>query len=338
MVTRVVELGGLAAGFCGRIFAHAGAEVVRVEGAVAPVTDAWVSQRAMDIFLHAGKRHVAFTDPAMLQSLVSVADVVVAEGMPDELEGIGWDSFEGVRVAITPFGMTGPRRQWHASASVLLAMGGHTYLMGDAGRTPLTLPGHYTEYQSGQYAYIAAAASLFGQEDSTNCSIDVSMLETLLSLSQVTTVMWTCSGKVRSRHGSNFGLIYPTNMFPCRDGWFHITVTSTFWAPFTKMIGRPELESDPRFATGAARIENQDALDEFIFESLGNKTKAEVKRLAEAALVPTGILQDLDEILVDPHLSEREFWCLVDGVRTPSLGFRFQGDTTKQFKQMHIND
>ena len=324
-MTRVLELGGFAAGFCGRLFVHAGAEVVRVDGATSPVTDAWVSERAMEMFLHTGKRRVSFTEPAMLKRLAMGADVVVAEGMPEELEALGWESLGGIRVAITPFGMTGPRRQWHASASVLLAMGGHTYLMGDPGAVPLTVPGHYTEYQSGQYGYIAAAACLNDISTSGTSpgrSIDISMLETLLSLSQMTTVMWTCSGKVRTRHGSNFGILYPANMFPCADGWFHITATPRFWGAFTRMLGRPDLEHDPRFDTGLKRNENQDALDQIIFETLGQKTRAEIQRLGERARVPMGVLKELDEVLVDPHLSARDFWRTVEGIRVPSLGFR----------------
>ena len=330
-MTRVLELGGFAAGFCGRLFVHAGAEVVRIDGALTPVTDAWVSERAMDIFLHTGKRRERFTDAAALRRLTADADVVVAEGMPDALEALGWESLDGIRVAITPFGMTGPRRQWHASAAVLQAMAGQTYLMGDPGAAPLTLPGHYTEYQSGQYGYIAAAAchhAISKSGASPRRSIDISMLETLLSLSQMTTVMWTCSGRVRMRHGSNYGVLYPANLFPCADGWFHITATARFWGAFTRMLERPELEHDPRFATSPARTENQEALDEIIFEVLGDKTRAEIQRLGEAARVPTGALKDLDEVLADPHLAARDFWRTVDGVRVPSLGFRFRDERT----------
>ena len=330
-MTRVLELGGFAAGFCGRLFVHAGAEVVRVDGAIPPVTDAWVSDRAMEIFLHTGKRRVSFTDAPALRRLAADADVVVAEGMPDQIEALGWESLDGIRVAITPFGMTGPRRQWHASASVLQAMAGQTYLMGDPGVAPLTLPGHYTEYQSGQYGYISAAACLHAIDRSgatPQRSIDISMLETLMSLSQMTTVMWTCGGRIRTRHGSNYGVLYPANLFPCADGWFHITATHRFWGAFARMLGRPELEHDPRFATGPGRTENQEALDEIIVEVLGQKTREEIQRLGQTARVPTGALKDLDEVLVDPHLEARDFWRTVEGIQVPSLGFRFRDEST----------
>ena len=257
--------------------------------------------------------------------LAEAADFVVAEGTSSDLEALGWHEIDAIKAAITPFGMTGPRRDWRASASVLLAMGGYTYLMGDEGRTPLTLPGHYVEYQSGQYAYITGSACLF-DDSRQKRAIDVSMLETVLSLSQFTTVMWTCGGQVRSRHGSSFGVIYPINYFPCADGWFHVNVVPAFWGPFTKMLGRPELEEDPRFDSNGRRLENREALDLVIAECLGSLTRAEVQRRAEQARVPTGILQALDEVLADPHLEQRNFWCDVDGVRSPSLGFRTRGD------------
>jgi formyl-CoA transferase len=328
MSTRVLEFGGLAAGFCGRLFRHGGAEVIRIEGAVPSVTDAWVSQGAVDAFLHAGKQRVAFRGRDQLLELAGSVDVVVAEGMPEELEALGWDAIDGIRVAITPFGMTGPRRQWHASASVLLAMGGYTYLMGDPGRAPLTLPGHYTEFQSGQYAYIGTSACLYEGQDH---SLDVSMLEVVLSLSQMTTVMWSCNGDVRSRHGSSFGILYPINLFPCADGWFHVNVVPHFWGPFTEMLGRPDLEGDVRFASSRGRIDNKDELDRIIFESLGHRTKAEVQKLGEQARVPTGVLQEIDEVLADPHLAERNIWCDINGMQSPSLAYRFDGDLPNDF-------
>ncbi len=328
MTVRVLELGGLAAGFCGRLFVHAGAEVVHVEGAVAPLTDPWVSQRANELFLHAGKRRVSMRDREVLRDLAHAADVVVYEGMPDELEALGFGELDAVRVAITPFGMTGPRRHWHASASVLLAMGGYTYLMGDPDKPPLTLPGHYVEYQSGTYAYIAANAARYrGQSP----SIDVSMLETVLSLSQMTTVMWTCNRTVRTRHGSSFGVIYPINLFPCADGWFHVNVVPAFWEPFTLMLGRPELVIDQRFESPQARVANAAALDAVIAECLGHLTKAEVQRLGAEFRVPTGVLQTLDEVLVDPHLAARGFWCDVEGIESPSLAYRFRDESAKHF-------
>ncbi len=319
MTTRVLEIGGLAAGFCGRLYRHAGADVVRVDQSV---PDAWVSKRALDVFLHEGKRRIASADAALVRQLAENADVLIAEGTPESLAELGWHelAFPAIRVAITPFGLTGPYRDWRATGSILLAMGGYSYLMGDPDRAPLTLPGHYVQYQSGQHAYIAACALQYEGED--NQTADVSMWETVLSLSQFTTVMWTSNGEIRQRHGNDFGLLYPISMFPCADGWFHINVVPTFWSAFTHMLGAPELETDPRFAESSDRVLNRDLLDKIIRERLGDKTKAEIMHLGKETRVPTGILQELHEVLADEHLAVREFWQEVDGIRSPRLAYR----------------
>jgi formyl-CoA transferase len=319
MSRRVLEVGGLAAGFCGRLFHHAGADVVRVDGSNA---DAWVSAEALDIFLHRGKRRIASADADLIRELAAKADVLIMDGSPDELAEFGWHKLDmpNVRVAVTPFGLTGPLRDWQATSSTLLAMGGYTFIMGDPDRAPLTLPGHYVQYQAGQHAYIAANALLL--EGQRNQTADVSAWETLLSLSQFTTVLWTSTGEIRQRHGSDFGLLYPINQFRCADGWFHINVVPGFWGPFTTMLGRPELESDPRFALPQQRRDNKEALNTIIIEQLAHHTRAEIMQLGERARVPTGILQEMNEVLTDEHLIARGFLLDVDGIKVPDVAYR----------------
>jgi crotonobetainyl-CoA:carnitine CoA-transferase CaiB-like acyl-CoA transferase len=282
--------------------------------------------QALDHFLHEGKRRVASADSSLVRDLASNADVLIMEGTHAALSELGWYELErpAVRVAITPFGLTGPYRDWQATASVLLAMGGYTYIMGDPGRAPLTLPGHYVQYQAGQHAYIAANALSF--EGEANQMADVSMWETLLSLSQFTTVMWTSNKQVRQRHGSDFGLLYPINLFPCADGWFHVNVVPSFWGPFTRMLDRPELETDHRFLDSDRRRQNIDALDHIIVEQLGSRTRLEIMELGEQARVPTGILQEISEVLADKHLHERKFLLDVNGVKVPDIAYRYLGD------------
>lgn len=321
MSTNVLEIGHLAAGYCGKLFHAAGATVTRIADAFPSLTDDWSSAEASDLFLHQGKSEAAASE---LEACIERSDVIIAEGTPAQLETLGWSEIPGIRVAITPFGMTGPRRDWHASSSVLLAMGGYTYLMGDPDRPPLTLPGHYVEYQSGQHAYIAASSCLYAGIAE---SIDVSMLEVVLSLSQMTTVMYSCNGQIRSRHGNRFGVLHPIALFPCRDGWYHVNVVPTFWPVFCGMLGTPALEADPRFANPGDRVLNADALDAEIFQRLGHLTKAEIFALGEAHRIPTGILQTVDELLTDPHLNARGFWQQVGGQLQPRLPFQIREES-----------
>lgn len=325
-VDRVLEIGGYAAGYCGRLFAQAGHDVVRVAG---PNPPAWVGDEALAAYLHAGKRQVATADPALLAELANGADVAVVEAATaDELAALGVDDWEvPVLAAITPFGRTGPKRNWQATPHVLLAMGGYTNLMGDAGRAPLSLPGHYVEFQSGGFAFAAAnACRLAGQPG----RIDIGMMEVVMALSQFTTVMWHCAGVVRSRHGNDFWSVVPTNLFRCADGWVYVNIVPTFWDAFTVFLDRPDLLVDERFVGNDKRMANRDALHELVAEVLATRSKAAIAERAEVCRIPLGVVQSFADVLADPHLAERDVWqrVAVGGaeVRTPRPGWRVHGE------------
>ena len=103
---------------------------------------------AMNLFLDVEKQHL----DSFRQDLPDSFDVVIVEAnSADEAINLGIEEWKNaIVVVITPFGLSGPRRNWKATSSTLLAMGGYTQLMGDEGRTPLTLPGHYVEFQTTQ--------------------------------------------------------------------------------------------------------------------------------------------------------------------------------------------
>jgi len=321
---RILEIGNYAAGYCGRLFVQAGCEVVRIESdSLAP---GWVSPTASDLFLHAGKKRLQTSDTDLIAELASNADIVIAEAPgADALIELGYDNWNTkVKVAITPFGRTGPKSNWHATSNVLLAMGGYTWLMGDQGRAPLTLPGHFVDFESAQYAYTAANACRIASEEN---SIDVSMLEVVMSLSQFTSIKWHCADEIRMRHGNDFWTVPPSNMFACKDGWVYINIVPVFWDPFTVFIGMPELSIDERFTTNELRMDNRDALHEIIQDLFSAMTREAVQARAIECRIPAGVVQTFDDILADPHLHDRDFWQQVSSfenisVKSPALSFR----------------
>lgn len=325
---KVLEIGGFATGYCGRLFAQAGHDVVRIEPETAP--PGWVSQRASDLFLHAGKRRMTPQPAGVVAALAAAADVVILEAPnADAVAAAGYDAWQTpVKATITPFGRTGPKRNWHATPSTVLAMGGYSNLMGDQGRAPLSLPGHYTEFQAANFAYTAINANrLAGRHN----DIDIGMLEVLLALSQFTTVMWHCKREIRSRHGSDFWSVVPSNLFRCLDGWVYVNIVPIFWDPFLACIQRPELTIDPRFETNEARMANRDALHQLVNEAIADVPKALLRERATEARIPAGIVQTFDEILDDPHLGERGFWQTIGAqdqrVKTPNPPFRIDRAT-----------
>lgn len=334
---RIVEFGAnVAAGYCGRLFSLSGAEVCRIDDAGVELTDA--AARAQDIYLHSDKRRISldYRHPAgraVLDDLAATADVLVTDESPATLDALDWVSLGQanprlVRVSITPFGLSGPYRDWSGWGPVLLAMGGYTELIGDPDREPLSLPGNFVEYQAGQYACIASSALLL-KDDGQSHDVEISMLEVVLSLSQFTTVLWTCNHEVRSRHGNVWSNLHPVAMYPCRDGWFLVNVVPGFWPAFTKMLGREDLLTHPDFATNQARLKNRQALDDIIRERLSGYSMAEVTEMGQRQFrVPTGGAMSFADVLASDHLAARGYFRSVQleaggRVAVPGSAFRF---------------
>jgi crotonobetainyl-CoA:carnitine CoA-transferase CaiB-like acyl-CoA transferase len=258
---RVVEISDReeAAAYAAKLLARWGSEVVKVES-----PSRTPPPEADDRYLNGGKRRIALDvtateDRNTLAALIADADIVITDASAADTEQ--WQLLtlgggDAVRVSITPFGLSGPYRDYPATASTLLAIGGYTFLSGDIGREPLTFPGRYPYYQAGTYAYTAAvAAHLRGRDESGPTTIEVSVLETITSLHQFTDTLWSQDRIIRSRHGNRWENLCPTTMVPCADGWVAMNVVPQFWAQFALMLGRPELANHPDYAENAQRME-----------------------------------------------------------------------------------
>ncbi len=341
---RVLEFGpGRAAAYCGKLFALWGADVLRIEPTRPSDAQTSATEQALQLHLHANKRIMPldYGTPEGCAALVDwmlASDIVVTDESPAVLDALGWQVLgecDGptALVSITPFGLSGPYRHWQATDASLLALGGYSFLMGDPGRAPLTVPGNYVSYQAGQFAYVAArAVELSASSGMRPRMIEVSMLETVASLSQFTTLMWTYRGRIRSRHGNHWEDIHPISLYPCRDGWFEVNVVPGFWPAFTEMLGQPQLRDDPRFATNEARMQHKSELDEIIVAALGHYSVDEILDLGQRRFrVPTGALRRMSDLLDDPHLAERGLWQPMEiepgkTVLVCASAFRYKGE------------
>ncbi len=335
---RVLELSDEegAAAFCARLFVRSGVEVVKVERPtrLAP-------ERSLDLYLNAGKRRVALDrsasqDFARIVRLAETCDALITDADAREVEELDLLNLRGggvplVRTSITPFGLSGPYKEWAATCSTLLALSGHTYLMGDPDRAPLTMAGNYPLYQAGIFAFISTMAAHLeaDREASPAIQIEVSALEALSSLHQFTDVMWTMGRRIRARHGNRWENLEPTSLLPCADGWFGVNILQNFWQPFALMLGRTELSEEPNFATNSARMTRRDEVEAIIVEAFKDWPKKRIfKEGQETWRVPVGYLMTMAEALEDEHLRHRRFWRTAPDqyggkrVRVPGQPFR----------------
>ncbi len=340
---RVLELSDQegAAAYAGKLFARWGAEVIKAEAPDRPPP-----APAEDLYLNGGKRRITAdrrtaAGRARLGRVAAHCDVLLTdlpatEVLDRELLRLGGPLTPLVRVSITPFGLTGPYAHYPATEATLLALGGHTFLMGDPGREPLTMPGHYTAYQAGTVAYIAALATVLQarrEQAPTPRTVEVSMLECLVGLHQMTDTMWLANGHVRSRHGNRFETSAGT-ILPCKDGWFSMSLLQQFWLPFALMLGRPDLVEGHEFSTNAGRLEHRGAFEALVQQTFADWPKMKVFiEGQETWRVAVGYVATLADCLADRHLLARDFWrSLADAsgpdaaLRVPGSPFRFVGE------------
>jgi len=328
-----------AAAYCGKLFRRWGHEVVRVES-----PDRTPPEVAADIYLNGGKRRVACdlgapSDLDRLRSLAPSFDILVTDRSVEEIErhallGLGDDDGPRVRLALMPFGLTGPYAHHPATEASLLALSGHSQLMGDPDRAPLTFVGRYASYQAGSLGYTAAlAAARVTGADSEPVTIDVSALESLAALHQSTYSQWREAGVVRMRSGNRMaGAV--NSLLPVRDGWVGVSFQQQFWFSFATMIGRLDLAEGHRLSTPAGRLKHYEELVEVVEEAFRDREMQELFDEAQGHWrIPIGKLLGVLEALDDAHLTAREFWRPLEGatpeqqsLRVPGSPFRVIGE------------
>jgi crotonobetainyl-CoA:carnitine CoA-transferase CaiB-like acyl-CoA transferase len=265
------------------------------------------------------------TDLALARELCDRADVVVESfrpGTSDRL-GLGYEDVARtnpgvVYCSISAFG-SGERAAKLPGYDLLLqAMSGLMSVTGEAGGRPLKVGAPLVDVMCGLHATIGVLAALRARErDGRGQRVEVSLMDTALAglLNQASAHVNT--GAVPGRLGNRHPSITPYETFAAADGDFAVAVgNDPIYARLCEVIGRPELITDARFATNAARLEHRDALGAELEAAFAAAPAAEwVARLSEAG-VPAGPINDLaaafafaQELGLDP-VDE------TDGVRT----------------------
>jgi crotonobetainyl-CoA:carnitine CoA-transferase CaiB-like acyl-CoA transferase len=114
---------------------------------------------------------------------------------------------------------------------------------------------------------------------------------------------WLVDGEVPRQAGNNHPTSIPTGVFATADGHINIAVAGqAIWLRFLEAIGHPELNDDPAYATGAARSKNRDALNAALGAILRRRTSAQWIDMLNAAGVPCGPINTIDQVFADPQV------------------------------------
>ncbi len=336
---RVIDFTQMLAGpFCTQLLADQGAEVIKVEpvdgeesrgaGPFRP-EDALRSFGGYFASVNRNKRSIGLNlkDPGardIALALVDSADVVVENyraGVMDRL-GLSYETLRErnpklVYAAIRGFGdpRTGksPYSEWPAFDVVAQAMGGLMQINGPDKTTPLKVgPGVGDLYPATLCAFGISSALLRAARTGQGQFVDVSMVDAVLALCERTVHQHSFQDLIPHPEGNRHPLLSPFGLFRAKDGF--ITLAAHFdgwWAKLCGLIGRPELATDPRTATAEARVANRD----FVYEQLELYTGVHTKKELSAVLgghIPFGAVNNIAEIMADPHFAAREMIVQVD--------------------------
>ena len=331
---RVVEMGTLIAGpFCGQVLGDFGADVIKVEdpGKGDPMRQ-WGRSLPKGLspwwpVIGRNKRSVALDlrqaeGRELALALIDQADVLIENFRPGALEkwGMGYDALAArnprlVMARVSGFGQTGPYSVRAGYGLIGEAMGGLRYVTGEPDRPPARAGISIGDSLTALHAVIGVMMALHHRERTGRGQmIDAALYESVLSVMENLVTEYDLTGYVRERSGSVLPGIAPSNVYPCANGE-SLLIGGNGDAVFARLaatMGREDLAADPRYATHAARGENQAELDDIVSAWTRNWPLPELLALLETNGVPCGRIFRAPDMLEDPQFTARQSIVEVD--------------------------
>jgi crotonobetainyl-CoA:carnitine CoA-transferase CaiB-like acyl-CoA transferase len=321
-----------------RLMAEMGADVVKVEqapgGDPARLLPLRKGERSVYfIQQNRGKKSVCldFQKPEASQlmcDLAASADVVIENYGPGVLEkrGISYDSLvkrnpKLIMASISAFGRTGPLSHKVGFDLIAQAFSGLMSMTGDPNGPPMWVGAGIGDVQSGVHAFAAIGYALFHRERTGKGQyIDMSMIDALYHCHEGNVQFYANSGGAvePTRHGAQHGMVGPMGVYKAAQGWIVLLVLERQWESFCQALGRTDLVNDPRFATGAARGTNRDALTAIIEQWLAKQgTDDAALAVFEKYRVAAAPVLTVKDTVTHPYFTARE---MVRQVPDPVLG------------------
>lgn len=335
----VIDLGQIYQGpYATLLMAKAGAHVIKVEpkkGEPARLR-AQVGMSATFPFamLNSNKQGVSLDlkhpkGAEILQRMVAKADVLLenfAPGVMDRL-GLGWSVLREINPRLvygsgTGYGLDGPDRDNLAMDLTVQAASGVMSITGFADSPPVKAGPAFIDFMSGIHLYGAIVTALYERHiTGVGRLVEVAMQETVYaSLASNLSFLYNSKGDMPPRTGNRHGglSISPYNVYATSDGHIAIiTVTEDHWRAILDAIGKPELKTEPRFASNALRVQCMDEIDAMIEAWTRSKPRDAVIALLRRHRVPTAPVRNLREVMHDPHMHQRG---MLEHIDHPELG------------------
>jgi itaconate CoA-transferase len=322
----------VAAPFATRQLADLGARVIKVErpgsGDFARAYDETVhGQSSHFVWLNRNKESIDLDvksprDRAALGALLAKADVFVQNLAPGAAARLGLDAdtlrAEHPRLivcSISGYGSSGPYRSKKAYDLLVQCEAGVVSVTGTP-EAPAKAGIPVADIAAGMYAYSGVLSALYERERTGEGSaFEVSMLDALGEWAGFPYFYANYGGSEPPRNGAKHAAISPYGPYATGDGTtvFIGVQNEREWASLCeKVLGRPELATDPRFDRNSSRVPRDAELTGIIEDALAGSTASDVQDLLDDAGIANARMRTMAEFAEHPQLAARERWGSVD--------------------------
>jgi len=344
---KVLELCNLVSGSYGtKLLADLGAEVIKVEppsvGDEArrrgPFLNDIPDSEKSGLFLYLNTNKLGITldietsiGQNILKELIKQADIFVEDNPPQKMEELGLTYAELkninphlVMTSITPFGQSGPYRNYKAFELNAVHAGGEGYMMPIEStfpnREPVKGGGLVGDCMCGLSASLATLAASYDMNATgIGQHVDVSKQDVLMTMVGLEVAMFTYSGTVRTRHKRKAMLATPKE---CQDGYIMMSVFGDRdWQVFARFIGKDSWAEEERLNTSMKRWENSDEIDQYVETWAKQHKKYDLFHQLQANALAGAPVNTSEDLVRSPQLKSRGFFVEIDHPKAGKLNY-----------------
>ena len=329
---RVVDLTRILAGpFCSALLADMGADIFKVEppegdpirghGHFVNGLSTYFAQFnrnkrsiVLDLYSDAGK--------AALAELIRGADVLMENYRPGVLDRMGFDQArlddlnpDLILGSINGYGSDGPYVDRPAFDFIAQAMSGFMSTNGGADTPPLRSGAPVGDLIAGLYAAFGITCAVAGKSkgNSGGQRVEATLMGGLSSMLAFLSAEYFATGKVPARTGNDHPVVCPYGLFRAVDGDVAIAPAGdVFVHRLFRILDMSHVLEDPEFADNTARMENRARMNAMVDEKIGAGTVDHWIDVLNAAGVPCGRVQDIEQVINDPQLRSQNMILSVD--------------------------
>jgi crotonobetainyl-CoA:carnitine CoA-transferase CaiB-like acyl-CoA transferase len=264
----------------------------------------------------------------IVRDLIRQVDVAVENYSPGIMAKYGLDyaSLKEINprlimCSVSGYGQDGPYTKHTSFDIIAQAQSGVMAMTGEPDGPPEYVGNYFGDPNAGIHGALGICAALFHRAMTGEGQyIDVSQLESLVYLDYINFPLFMMShGAIEpKRFGGDFFNICPYGVYKAKKGYIVFAVAEHQWAPLVKALGRPELATDPRYATQVARCQRRPEVRKYLEDWLQTFEDDETPlRILAEARIPSAPILDIPQAAAHPQLKARE---LFQDISHPILG------------------